>query len=403
MKCGPEYWIWLQKTLGAGNSYDEILQYFGNPEKLYESGKKAWLESGLFSEKTLERLTSSSPSETYHVIKACKDNGWHIVTYEDECYPLLLRQIKNYPLVLYVYGDKDVLKTPFALGIVGTRKATEYGRQAAMNLSYNLAQSGAVVVSGGALGIDSFAHEGAIKAGGKTIAVLGNGLGSDYLRQNESLRDAIAQNGAVITELLPYTKPSRTTFPVRNRLISGISRGLLVVEAGEKSGSLITAGYAAEQGRDIFAVAGSIFSNGYNGTNNLIRDGAKSVFSANDIIEVYAERFSRYIKVADVQKQLSQPETTAEKVVSVKSVEEKEKKIENKAEYKKCSAPEIPDFLSDNAKKLVEFISDEEKSSDMLSEDSGMPISDVLPALTELEMFSVIEMHSGKRYTLKLI
>lgn len=399
MNCGPEYWIWLQKTLGTGNSYDELLQYFGNPERLYESGKKAWLESGLFSEKTLEKLISSSPSETYHVIKACKDNGWHIVTYEDECYPALLRQIKNYPLVLYVYGDKEVLKTQFAIGIVGTRNATEYGSQAAMNLSYNLASAGAVIVSGGALGIDSFAHEGAIKAGGKTIAVLGNGLGSSYLRQNENLRDSIAQNGAVITELLPFTDPSRTTFPVRNRLISGISRGLLVVEAGEKSGSLITAGYAAEQGRDIFAVAGSIFSNGYNGTNNLIRDGAKSVFSANDILEVYAERFSRYININTTAERLAE----TEKQVYEKPAEIKEKKIEKKEETKNAVLPEIPDFLSDNAKKLAQFITEEEKTADKLSDDSGMSISDVLSALTELEMFSVIEMHSGKRYTLKLI
>ncbi|MBR5234533.1 MAG: DNA-processing protein DprA [Clostridia bacterium] len=402
MKCGPEYWIWLQKTLGAGNSCDEILQYFGNPAKLYESGKKAWLESGLFSEKTLGKLISSSPSETYHTLKACQDNGWHIVTYEDEYYPSLLRQIKNYPLVLYVYGDKEVLKTEFAIGIVGTRNASEYGRQAAMNLSYNLAKAGSVIVSGGALGIDSFAHEGAIKAGGKTIAVLGNGLGSTYLRQNEALRDTIAQNGAVITELLPFTDPSRTTFPVRNRLISGISRGLLVVEAGEKSGSLITAGYAAEQGRDIFAVAGSIFCNGYNGTNNLIRDGAKSVFSANDILEVYAERFSRYINLNATGEQLNQAEKMPEKQVSEKPVV-KEKKEDKPIEQKKGVLPEIPDFLSDNAKKLAEFITDEPKTSDKLSEDSEMPISDVLPALTELEMFSVIEMHSGKRYTLKII
>ena len=399
MNCGPEYWIWLQKTLGTGNSYDELLQYFGNPERLYESGKKAWLESGLFSEKTLEKLISSSPSETYHVIKACQDNGWHIVTYEDECYPALLRQIKNYPLVLYVYGDKEVLKTQFAIGIVGTRNATEYGSQAAMNLSYNLASAGAVIVSGGALGIDSCAHEGAIKAGGKTIAVLGNGLGSSYLRQNENLRDSIAQNGAVITELLPFTDPSRTTFPVRNRLISGISRGLLVVEAGEKSGSLITAGYAAEQGRDIFAVAGSIFSNGYNGTNNLIRDGAKSVFSANDILEVYAERFSRYININTTAERLAE----TEKQVYEKPAEIKEKKIEKKEETKNAVLPEIPDFLSDNAKKLVQFITEEEKTADKLSDDSEMSISDVLSALTELEMFSVIEMHNGKRYTLKLI
>ncbi len=397
MKCGPEYWIWLQKTLGAGCFTDDILQYFGTPEKLYEAGKKAWLDSGLFSEKTLKRLITSSPSETFQVINACKDNGWHIITYEDEYYPSLLRGIKNYPLVLYVYGEKEVLKTQFAIGVVGTRNATEYGRNAAGNLSYNLASAGAVIVSGGALGIDSCAHEGALKAGGKTIAVLGNGLGSTYLRQNEALRDAIAENGAVITELLPFTEPSRATFPVRNRLISGISRGLLVVEAGEKSGSLITAGYAAEQGRDIFAVAGSIFSNGFNGTNNLIRDGAKSVFSANDILGVYAERFGTYININVTEERL--PET--EKQVCKKPVEVKEQKIEKKEDSQKAGLPEIPDFLSDNAKKLARFITDEPKTSDKLSENSSMPINDVLSALTELEMFSVIEMHGGKRYTLK--
>ena len=295
MKCPPEYWIWLQRTLGAGKNLNEFFSYFQNPVALYEAGHSEWINSGVFSEKDAEKLVKFSPSQSYEIMKNCLKNGWDIVTYDDEYYPKRLRELINPPCVLYVNGDKNILKYPVSIGIVGTRDASDYGLNVASALSFSLAAAGAVIVSGGALGVDSASHRGALKAGGKTIAVLGCGLGCSYLSANESLREQIAGNGAVISEFVPHQEPSKTTFPIRNRIIAGMSLGTLVIEAGEKSGSLITAKFALEQGKEVFAVPGDITNSNYFGTNNLIRDGAKSVFSYMDVLEGYIKDYGEYI------------------------------------------------------------------------------------------------------------
>lgn len=402
MSSSPEYWIWLQKTLGAGACIDEIIRFFGSPEKLYEAGKAAWFESGIFSDKIYKSLVTFSPSESYQVMKACRDNGWHIVTYDDENYPPILKEIKNFPLVLYVQGDPQVLKSPFSIGIVGTREATGYGRDVAEGLSYSLAQAGCVIVSGGALGIDSRSHEGAIKAGGRTIAFLGSGLGSDYLKTNEALREAIAANGAVVSEFLPYSQPSRSTFPIRNRLISGISRGLVVIEAGVNSGSLITAKCALEQGKDVFAVPGNILNSGYMGTNNLIRDGAKAVFSVMDILEGYLDKYGDYINTGNTNKSLQMSNNYAEQETPVsKHVASEKQENKQNAEAAAVVAEEkkqLPEYASEQAAKLFGIMSEEPATADELVARSGLPVHELLSALTELEMYSLVTMHSGKRY-----
>lgn len=401
MSSSPEYWIWLQRTLGAGATIDEIIRFFGSPEKLYEAGKDAWFESGIFSDRIYKSLVSYSPSESYQIMKACHDNGWHIVTYDDEYYPPMLREIKNYPLVLYVQGDIDVLKAPFSVGIVGTREATGYGEDVAEGLACSLAEAGCVVVSGGALGIDSRSHEGAIKAGGRTIAFLGSGLGSDYLKSNEALRDLIAHNGALVSEFLPFSSPTRSTFPIRNRLISGVSHGLVVIEAGVNSGSLITAKCALEQGRDVFAVPGNILNSGYMGTNNLIRDGAKAVFSVMDILEGYLDKYGKYLNTENAYKSLK----ANNNYVKRESVEDekdvpvrKEKKLEEMPSEIKEVSLRIPDHASEYAGRLFRVMTEVPVTADELAVSSGMPIHEVLSALTELEMYNLVSMHSGKRY-----
>ena len=405
MKCGPEYWIWLQRALGAGAVTDEIVGFFGSAEKVYEAGRNQWLESGLFSEKMCKALVLCSPSESYGIMKKCKDNDWAIITPDDEKYPPMLRSIRNFPLVLYVHGDTEVLSCPFSIGIVGTRDASSYGMDVAEAVSYNLAEAGSVVVSGGALGIDSRAHEGAIRAGGKTIAFLGSGLGSDYLKSNEALRESIAENGALVSEFLPFTSPSRSTFPIRNRLISGMTQGLVVIEAGLNSGSLITAKCAAQQGRDIFAVPGNILNTGYLGTNNLIRDGAKAVFSVMDILEGYLDKYGKFLDTRNADKSL-QPcnnyvgHDNTDRAKKKNDDMKKEKtsvSVKDKQE-KPVIRAQLPDYASENARALYDVITAEPKTADELSELSGMQIHNVLSALTELEMYSLVSMHEGKRY-----
>lgn len=207
-----------------------------------------------------------------------------VVTILDEAYPPLLREIDPPPAVLFVAGDPGALSRP-TLAIVGSRRATPYGINVARRLARELAGSGFTIASGFARGIDAAAHDEAILAGGTTVAVLGTGIEIDYPRGQKALRRRIEQNGAVVTEFAPATAPHAMNFPIRNRIISGLALGTIVVEATERSGSLITARLACEQGREVFAVPGSIFSPASAGTNRLIQSGAKLVRGIDDISE----------------------------------------------------------------------------------------------------------------------
>ena len=207
-----------------------------------------------------------------------------VVTLTDEAYPLLLKEICDPPLVLHVRGDRSLLTRP-ALAIVGSRRATPYGINAATQLAGQIASTGIVIVSGLALGIDAAAHASALETGGKTIAVLGTGIDVVYPRSNLRLLQRIAGEGLIVSEFPPGTPPKPEHFPIRNRVISGLSHVTVIVEATRRSGSLITARMAAEQGRTVCAVPGSIFSNSSEGTHRLIQYGAKLVHEVNDVLE----------------------------------------------------------------------------------------------------------------------
>jgi DNA processing protein len=209
--------------------------------------------------------------------------GAHIVTLVDEAYPALLRDLPDAPALLYVRGSL-LPSDSLAIGVVGTRKATVYGLDAARDLSKQLAQNSITVISGLAQGIDTAAHRGALAGGGRTLAVTGCGIDTIYPPQNRDLAADIMSNGAIVTEFSVGAPPDKRNFPRRNRVISGMSLGVLVIEAPVSSGALITAESAAEQGRDVFAVPGNIFNANSHGTNRLIQDGAKLVQSVEDIL-----------------------------------------------------------------------------------------------------------------------
>ncbi len=207
------------------------------------------------------------------------------ITIQDQKYPKLLRQIYDPPKCLYIQGNIDILNNP-SIAIVGCREPTQYGKSAAKYFAYNLAKNDFNIVSGLAKGIDSFSHIGALQAKGKTIAVVGCGLDIIYPKENEKLAKQILETGGVIISEYPLgTKPDKKNFPARNRIISGISSGIIVVEAKEKSGSLITADFAMEQGKDVFSVPGNINSLNSIGTNNLIKDGAIPATNYNDVLK----------------------------------------------------------------------------------------------------------------------
>lgn len=414
MSCPVEYWIWLQRAFGAGKRAERILEHFGDPETLYEAGRKEWRLSGILSEKEMESLTRFSPSQSYDILQNCRKNGWRIVPFDDEAYPPLLREICGYPLVLYVWGDVSVLQAKVCIGMVGTRDASDYGIQVAEALSFSLAQAGAVIVSGGALGIDKASHRGAVMAGGRTVAVLGCGLGHPYLAENEKMRRVIAQNGAVISEYEPFSPPTKHTFPIRNRLISGMSLGTVVIEAGEKSGSLITARLALEQGRDVFAVPGDITSSNFFGTNSLIRDGARPVFTAMDVLDGYLPEYGEYLNAEDSYQPLrtaktQSPERTSGKPKPKTKKDQEKRKTAAESKEPPCQEekknegkpkPQLPAYATENAKKLFAIMTDEPRLADELVTASGLPVQDVLASLTELELYALVTMHSGKRYSL---
>ena len=334
--------------------------------------------SGAFTPKQLERIEKTKLQDAQVQLDTCEKNGWQCIDYQDETYPALLLRTADLPVILYVNGSFDYANDSLLFGIVGTRNPSAESVQTAISISAQLADAGAVIVSGGALGIDSAAHQGALKAGGKTVAVLGCGLGTRYLMQSAYLREEISRSGAVISEFPPFAPASKTTFPIRNRIISGVSRGVLVVEAGEKSGSIITANCATAQGRDVFAVPGNIVTSSYVGANRLIRDGAKAVTCAQDIIDEYGTLYPGALKRRDYA-----------------SADENRSGTKTAKAVKKSTA-----LLSEKEKAVYEKFGTEPLYPGDVAAMTGIPLGEVNVILTSLEINDYIISVSGGRFTL---
>ena len=398
MSKNAVYWLWLQKALGEGARFKEIIDDFGSIKSLFEANILEWKMSPALVPKQINRLEKIRLDEAEKIIELCGQNGWQIIDYDDERYPNRLKDIPNPPAVLFVEGDLPDIDGSAVLGMVGTRKASEYAVKVTELMSRGVAQSGAVVVSGGALGVDSAAHRGAILCGGKTVAVLGCGFGTNYLMGNKSLRNAIKKNGALITEFPPLTPATRFTFPLRNRIISGISLGVLVVEASVKSGSLITANFALEQGRDVFAVPCSILAPQYAGTNKLIDDGATVATKPADLLYPYAEQYGIDIsKVQSIDRLMNE---TADKNANVISAEDEKLSFEylEEGRQKREKREKAAINLSGNTLAVYEVLTDSFQHIDIITENCGLPASSVLSALTALEISDLAVSASGKRY-----
>lgn len=396
---GAVSWIRLQSALGAGAALSEIIEYFGSAKALFDAGETEWRMSPVLVPRQIEKLCESTEDQANEVLATCKMNGWQVVPYDDPHYPERLRSIFNPPAVLYVDGELPDIDNSIVIGIVGTRRASDYAVKAADVMSRGIAERGAIVASGGALGVDTAAHNGAMLAGGKTIAVLGCGLGTKYLMENKPLRDAVVKNGALITEFQPFTPASKYTFPIRNRIISGISLGVLVVEASVKSGSLITANYALEQGRDVFALPCSILDPAFAGTNKLIDDGAIVATKPLDLLYPYAEEYG--VKIDEVKSVGKIMRETGDKSANVYG-KARDISFDNlqagrkKREARQKAAAE----LSGKTKAVFNALGEEYQSADEISRASGLSIGEALTALTALEIAGLAASAGGKRYRL---
>ncbi|MBQ1546534.1 MAG: DNA-processing protein DprA [Clostridia bacterium] len=290
------YWVWIQRALGYGSARtNELSESFSFAEDFYRLPYTDKLKAVNFTAAEAARLKTTPFSEAENIVRICKDRKIDIVSLSDDKYPILLKSIHGSPAVLYVRGDIGIANARFCISIVGTRNASASGKKYSREIARDLAIENVCIVSGGAKGIDHFSHLGALDAGGVTICVLGCGHEVGYLREFDKVKqEIINKGGAVISEYPPLDPPSKLTFPVRNRIISGLSRGVVIVEAGKRSGSSITAGTALEQGRDVFALANEVSAKTSEGTRALIFDGAIPIRNALDIIIEYLAAFPNY-------------------------------------------------------------------------------------------------------------
>ena len=292
-----KYWVWLTTLPGLTNrSKLLLLEHFPSPEDIYYAQPEDLPPVEGLSSSQAALLSDKSTDRAEDVLARCAKGDIFLLTMQDALYPDRLRNIYDPPVLLYGRGRMPLFDEEAAVSVVGTRTCTPYGISAAEELGYQLAKEGAVVVSGLARGIDGASHRGALRAGGFTAAVLGGGVDVVYPAENRRLYEDIAATGVLLSEYPPGTEPMGSHFPVRNRILSGLSLAVLVVEAPERSGALITANTALEQGRDVFAVPGPIDAPNSRGSNRLIRDGAGLVTCGWDILEGYRSRFPHRLR-----------------------------------------------------------------------------------------------------------
>ena len=371
-------WISLNMTPGVGpRAATKLLERFGSPEGVF-AARRAELEQMRVRPETIESIMKREFESAATVeLERVKELGGDILILDDGSYPPMLREIADPPITLYVRGDWQACFEQPCVAVIGSRMCSTYGQNASEMLARDLASRGICVVSGLARGIDSAAHRGAIEAGGRTVAVIGTGLDSIYPKENAKLvEEIVASGGAVVSQFPLGTPPIKENFPYRNRIISGLSMGVLVVEASERSGSLITARLATEQGREVMAVPGNITSRNSFGTNYLIKVGAKLVQQWQDVV---AELPS------DIAASILPP------------------KIDKKGEGNGAQPELVPADMTAGERKVWEtLLPDEPLHIDVLLDSTGMSFGDLNTALVGLDLKDLIRVLPGKHYSKRL-
>jgi DNA processing protein len=372
-----EYWLALMRVDGLGvRGAHKVIAHFGSPQAAYMSSLTELESCGLPATVCQSIFAQAGLEEAAKEIHGAAEAGCQLLTYGSEAYPPPLKEIPDPPLVLYVRGDVSVLSR-HSLAIVGTRHPSAYGLQVARRLARDLAERSLVIVSGLARGIDSAAHHGALEAQGKTVAVQGRGMDAVYPSENRRLADKIAESGAVISEFPLGTGPTPENFPIRNRIISGLSLGVLVVEASEYSGSLITARLATEQNREVYAVPGNITTAQSFGPNHLIKQGAKLVDQWMDVVEEFPP---------EVRVQLLPAEESPGTELAAGA-----------------GATLFEQSLTPEQKAVFEVLRvDEALFVDSILDSVQLPQSKVMQVLLELEMNGLVRQLPGKNFIRKL-
>lgn len=382
------HWIWLTTRKGIGTrGCASLLRLFGTAERIYALTKEQCLSMDGFEPRWLDSISDKDLSQAEEILLNCETHGISILTYASAEYPERLKNIPDPPAVLYYRGLFPEVDREAAIGIVGTRRCSAYGLLHAKQFAKQIANSGAIVVSGGARGIDTMALSSALDSHMPVICVLGCGVDVVYPRENRRLFDDITRHGCLLSEFPPGTPPERGNFPQRNRLISGLSLGVLVIEAPLKSGALITADHALEQGRDVFTIPGNMGVKQCEGSNALLRDGAGFVMDGWELLEGYAHLFP------DKLHNYRNRETMQHNFVSRYGLS-----------VAVCSpeatvAPNID--LTDDEKAVLAHLSFEPMHADEVIALSELPSSRVMTALTTLQIKALAEKQAGNYYVRK--
>ena len=407
------YWIWLTQRKGMGDRMRlRLLRQFGNPQAIYHADPKGFSRVENLTTAAAKSLQERDLSPARKILDQCAEKSIRLLTFSDPAYPKRLKNISDPPMVLYYKGSlPDFEETP-VIGVVGTRSASGYGLHIAGKLGYEISRCGGIVVSGMAAGIDCEAMKGALDAGGITVGVLGCGADVIYPTSARELYRSVEAAGCILSEFPPETPPAKWNFPRRNRIISGLSCGVLVVEAPEKSGALITAREALEQGRDVFVVPGNIDSPSCAGSNRLLRDGAGLVTCGWDVMEEYLGVFPDKIRKAEemppaerLRQPRIQPGKPGKEVPQPVEKKPLPKGFGKKAIDKAASSP-YSDVnttlaaLTEEERKIVLCLKNGERMVDDVVAETGLTTGKLLALLTMLELKGILRRLPGKRIEL---
>ncbi len=398
-----KYWLWLSSLEGVAHTEKiALLNFFGSPEDIRNAAEKDIREAGL-SGAQAKAIKDGDMSRADRLLGECEKLGIKAVAMTDTLYPDKLRNIYAPPVVLYIKGELPDIDDEAAVAFVGSRTCTPYGLSSAERIAFQMARHGALVISGMAKGIDAAAHVGALKAGGKTVAVLGCGVDIIYPLENKELYDDICVRGAVISEYPPGTRPLGSNFPARNRIISGLSLGVVVAEAPLRSGALITASHALEQGRDVFAVPGNIDAPGSAGANALIKEGAKLIDCGWDAVREYAALFPHRISErADRSEESFKARKTDFSKNTVENGRVKRPlggrgNLGDQAVRRESVLQNLIKDFTEDEKTIILSIA-EGSHIDLIIEETQLPAGKVAALLTMLELRGAVRQLSGKRF-----
>lgn len=408
------HWIWFSMRQNVSDRMKtELLRHFRDPEEIFYAGKEAFRNVEGLTEEGFASLQDKNLKSAEEVLRRCERESLNILTYQDAAYPARLKNISDPPVVLYYKGRLPDFDGSPLIGIVGTRQASLYGLTAAKRMGYQIAKCGGIVVSGMARGIDSAAMSGALTAGGTVVGILGCGADMIYPPSNKNLFADTERYGCILSEFVPGTPPIGWNFPKRNRIISGLSCGVLVVEAPEKSGALITANQALEQGRDVFVVPGNIDVPTCVGSNRLLREGAIAVGTGWDILSeyeaIYPDKICREDGKVDLraypdevrsQAKVAQKAETPKKNTVGKPKNDK-KVIDNEPQPPYSDVNKPHEDLTPEQQSVLAVLGSGARLVDDVIAEVGLPTAKVLSMLTILEIKGIVKRLPGKRVALK--